>query len=79
VLHFILEPAPPYYYTVSFSPANVLSPVSKTTQDGSIKEEIKLADTIEKDKELSLKIEVKDDEGKSAILEDKTKKLIITE
>ncbi len=70
---------PPYSYTLSASPENTIPPVSKTSKDGWIREEVKLSDTIEKGKEISLKVEVKDSDGKSSVLEDKTAKLIVTE
>ncbi len=79
IASFVYGGKPPYNYTISFSPANLVPPISKESQDGTIKEDIKLPDTVEKGKELWLKIEVKDSVGKSSVFEDKAKNIIVTE
>jgi hypothetical protein len=79
VASFVYGGKPPYHYTLSFLPANVVPAISRTTADGTIKEDIKLGDAIAADTELTLQIEVKDKEGHSATLADKTRKLIVTE
>jgi hypothetical protein len=79
IASFVYGGIPPYHYTISFSPENLISPITKDSNDGSIKENLTLPDTLEKNQEIFLKIEVTDHEGNSAVFEDQTKKLVITE
>lgn len=79
IASFVYGGKPPYHYTISFSPDNLISPITKDSNDGSIKENLTLPDTLETNQAIFLKIEVTDHEGKSAVFADQTKKLVITE
>jgi hypothetical protein len=79
VSSFVYGGKKPYTYIISATPENIISPVSKTSIDGWIREEVKLADNIEKNTEIFLKVEVKDSDGKTSVFEDKNKKLTVTE
>lgn len=75
---FVSGGTPPYIYSISFIPSNILNPVvNRTSPDGVIKEEINIPDTIQKDTEVTFQIAIKDSTGKLATYDDKTKKFLI--
>lgn len=75
---FVSGGKPPYIYSISFIPPNILNPVvNRTSPDGVIKEEINIPDTIQKDTEVTFQIVIKDSTGKLATYDDKTKKFLI--
>ncbi|MDD5035657.1 MAG: hypothetical protein PHE55_12960 [Methylococcaceae bacterium] len=79
IASFVYGGRAPYRYTLSSLPSSMVSPISNVSQDGSIKEEIKLSDVIEKNRPFVLKIEANDVDGKSFTLEAKAKPIIVTE
>jgi hypothetical protein len=66
---------PPYTYSILFSPPNSISPIeSKTSSDGSIKETIKIPESVQENTEFTFRIPVEDSNGNSTIYYDRTKK-----
>jgi hypothetical protein len=75
---FVSGGKPPYTYSISFNPPNIISPVTdRTSPDGVIKEEIKIPESVQKDTEFAFHITVKDSSGKSTMYDDKTKKILV--
>jgi hypothetical protein len=75
---FVSGGRPPYLYSISFSPPNIIPSVAdKPSPDGVIKEEIKIPESIQKDTEFTFQIAIKDSSGKAATYDDKTKKFLV--
>jgi hypothetical protein len=75
---FLSGGKPPYIYSISFSPPNIIGQVTdRTSSDGMIKEELKIPDSIQKDTEFTFKIAIKDSSGELATYNDKTKKFLV--
>jgi hypothetical protein len=67
-----------YTYSIQFDPPNIITAISdKATQDGIIREEILIPNTVTKNSEVSFKILVKDSVGSIQTYDEKTKKLAI--
>ena len=78
IYSFVSGGKPPYTYSISFSPPNIISPVvDRTSSDGGIKEEIKIPESIQNNTEFTFSITVKDSNGRSTIYDDKTKKFLV--
>ena len=75
---FVSGGKPPYTYSISFTPPNVIGQVAdKTSPDGTMKEEVKIPESIQKDTEFTFQIAIKDSSGKLATYDDKTKKVSV--
>ena len=68
----------PYTYSISFrSPNTVNTIANRKASDGQLKEEIKIYEIVKNNTEFTIRIEVKDSNGKSAIYDDKTRKFVV--
>src|SRR5262245_29353142 len=75
---FVSGGKPPYTYSISFSPPNIISPIEgRTSSDGGIKEAIKIPESVQENTEFTFRITVEDSNGKSTIYDDRTKKFLV--
>jgi|SRR5579864_4248194 len=71
---------PPYKYTITFSPANMIDTIAeKSSATGVIQEQVTIPDKVPKDKDtdFTFQIVVTDSAGKSATYNDTTKKFTV--
>jgi hypothetical protein len=75
---FVSGGKPPYTYSISFTPPNVIEQViDAMSSDGIIKQELKIPESIQEDTEFTFQIVIKDSSGELTTYDDKTKKFLV--